>query len=97
MSYASEGMEIGILSPNDTVLSRFYIPEEALETGEISDEQALHFGKRLFKFYMDDRKALEDFEEKLLKNCTCFWKKQSEEERMINRCHSSECASWEME
>ena len=77
----------------------FYIPEEALtEDGGVkcTDEQAQHFGHQMIAEYIKCKRAIEEHEQNLLDNCTCFWKGKTEEERLVNRCHSSECATWEM-
>lgn len=96
----SDGMTITIVDMMGKKLTEgFYLPEEAFnEDGiTVSDEQAQHFGHQMVKEFMKCKKELEDFEQRLLDNCNCFWKDLPEDERLINRCHSSECASWEME
>ena len=93
----TNGMKITIVDGMGTEVSGGFLMPEDATSENVTDEQALILGKRVVQEYFRVKKEMEEFEQKLLDNCTCFWKDKTDLERITNRCHSSECASWEMD
>lgn len=88
-----KSMKLELQTEYGSEIQTFIIPD----TGEITDKQAIEMGKTIAKTINEIRPKLETYEKKALEVCDCFWKNLSEEERKYKRCHSSECAIWEME
>ena len=93
----TDGWKITIVNAlGHEVSGGFEVPDDATRDDADNDELMQKFGKNMLNEYFDCKDKVKEFEQKMLDNCDCFWKDQSEVERSINRCHSSECATWEL-